>query len=46
MELLDYVAAEIKNLRMTYRGGEGISQEAPPNRNFLELNLSVVLPSC
>ena len=28
MELLDYVAAQIKNLRMTYRGGEGISQDA------------------
>src|ERR1041384_6355583 len=28
MELLDYVAAQIKNLRMTYRGGEGMSQEA------------------
>ena len=28
MELLDYVAAQIKNLRMTYRGGEGIPQDA------------------
>ena len=28
MELLDYVAAQIKNLHMTYRGGEGMSQEA------------------
>jgi transcriptional regulator with XRE-family HTH domain len=28
MEPLDYVAVQIKNLRMTCNGGEGISQEA------------------